>query len=113
MARLQVRSPATCPNPLKGVVREVCHAATQARGHTGEPRKIGTESTHCAPHTLTLTDEQQAAVTAFTTGRNLVLQAGAGTGKTSTLELKSFTGPLWAWEACPAANAGWGRSHLP
>ncbi|MEU3341962.1 UvrD-helicase domain-containing protein [Streptomyces sp. NPDC006668] len=37
--------------------------------------------------TLTPTDEQHAAVTAFTTGRNLVLQAGAGTGKTSTLEL--------------------------
>ncbi|WP_319753528.1 UvrD-helicase domain-containing protein [Streptomyces sp. AK02-04a] len=37
--------------------------------------------------TLTPTDEQKAAVTAFTTGRNLVLQAGAGTGKTSTLEL--------------------------
>ncbi|OQD51862.1 DNA helicase [Streptomyces phaeoluteigriseus] len=36
---------------------------------------------------MTPTDEQQAAVTAFATGRNLVLQAGAGTGKTSTLEL--------------------------
>ncbi|MER6332633.1 UvrD-helicase domain-containing protein [Streptomyces sp. NPDC001034] len=37
--------------------------------------------------TLTPTGEQQAAVTAFTTGQNIVLQAGAGTGKTSTLEL--------------------------
>lgn len=36
---------------------------------------------------LTPTDEQQAAVTAFASGSNLVLQAGAGTGKTSTLEL--------------------------
>ncbi|WP_367658063.1 UvrD-helicase domain-containing protein, partial [Streptomyces sp. TG1A-8] len=36
---------------------------------------------------LTPTDEQQAAVTAFASGRDLVLQAGAGTGKTSTLEL--------------------------
>ncbi len=37
--------------------------------------------------TLTPTDEQQAAVTSFVTGQNIVLQAGAGTGKTSTLEL--------------------------
>jgi hypothetical protein len=37
--------------------------------------------------TLTPTPEQRDAVTAFTTGKNLVLQAGAGTGKTSTLEL--------------------------
>ncbi|WP_394427250.1 UvrD-helicase domain-containing protein [Streptomyces sp. SGAir0957] len=36
---------------------------------------------------LTPTDEQQGAVTEFATGRNLVIQAGAGTGKTSTLEL--------------------------
>ncbi|WP_455680821.1 UvrD-helicase domain-containing protein [Streptomyces luteogriseus] len=36
---------------------------------------------------LTPTDEQQAAVIAFASGSDLVLQAGAGTGKTSTLEL--------------------------
>ncbi|BCK53189.1 UvrD-helicase domain-containing protein [Nocardia wallacei] len=33
------------------------------------------------------TDEQQAAVVAFTRGDDLVLQAGAGTGKTTTLRL--------------------------
>ncbi|OSZ59870.1 DNA helicase [Streptomyces pharetrae CZA14] len=36
---------------------------------------------------MTPTDEQNAAVSAFTSGSDLVLQAGAGTGKTSTLEL--------------------------
>jgi superfamily I DNA/RNA helicase len=33
------------------------------------------------------TDEQQAAIEAFRTGENLVLEAAAGTGKTSTLRL--------------------------
>ncbi|MFD9567863.1 UvrD-helicase domain-containing protein [Streptomyces sp. NPDC059994] len=37
--------------------------------------------------TLIPTSEQQGAVAEFATGKNLVIQAGAGTGKTSTLEL--------------------------
>ncbi|WP_069885951.1 UvrD-helicase domain-containing protein [Streptomyces luteocolor] len=36
---------------------------------------------------MTLTDEQTAAADAFRTGDHLVLQAGAGTGKTTTLAL--------------------------
>jgi superfamily II DNA or RNA helicase len=39
--------------------------------------------------TLTPTAEQQAAVDAFTTGGTVVVHAGAGTGKTSTLRLLS------------------------
>lgn len=34
----------------------------------------------------TPTSEQQGAATELATGKNLVIQAGAGTGKTSTLE---------------------------
>lgn len=37
--------------------------------------------------TINPTAEQQDAITAFASGKDLVLQAGAGTGKTSTLEL--------------------------
>ncbi|MEU8550574.1 hypothetical protein AB0C81_26935 [Streptomyces roseoverticillatus] len=37
--------------------------------------------------TLEPTVEQAAAVDAFATGTDLVLQAGAGTGKTSTLQM--------------------------
>lgn len=33
------------------------------------------------------TEEQQYAIDLFTTGKNLVIQAGAGTGKTSTLQM--------------------------
>ncbi|MFB7632731.1 UvrD-helicase domain-containing protein [Streptomyces sp. NPDC056149] len=36
---------------------------------------------------MTPTSEQQGAVNEFATGKNLVIQAGAGTGKTATLEL--------------------------
>lgn len=37
--------------------------------------------------TFSLTLEQQAALDAFATGENMVIEAGAGTGKTSTLRL--------------------------
>lgn len=36
---------------------------------------------------ITPTDEQQAAIDAFKTGENMVLEAGAGAGKTTTLKL--------------------------
>src|SRR4051812_31130338 len=36
---------------------------------------------------FTPTDEQVAALDAFATGEDMVLEAGAGTGKTSTLKL--------------------------
>jgi hypothetical protein len=36
---------------------------------------------------MTPTDEQLAIIDAYRTGRNLVIEAGAGTGKTSTLKM--------------------------
>jgi AAA domain/UvrD-like helicase C-terminal domain len=36
---------------------------------------------------MTPTDEQQAIIDAYRTGRNLVIEAGAGTGKTTTLKM--------------------------
>lgn len=42
---------------------------------------------------LTPTDEQAAALTAFGTGDSFVIEAGAGTGKTSTLELLARSTP--------------------
>lgn len=39
------------------------------------------------------TDEQQAAIDAYLTGENLVLEAGAGTGKTSTLRMMAEATP--------------------
>jgi hypothetical protein len=44
-------------------------------------------------HVLTPTDEQTAAVDAFRAGEHLALQAGAGTGKTSTLILLASSTP--------------------
>lgn len=42
---------------------------------------------------FTPTDEQQAALDAFTTGGSLVIEAGAGSGKTSTLQLLAASKP--------------------
>jgi superfamily I DNA/RNA helicase len=42
---------------------------------------------------LTPTGEQQAAVDAFATGATVVIEAGAGTGKTSTLRLLAAARP--------------------
>ncbi|KRA37917.1 MULTISPECIES: UvrD-helicase domain-containing protein [unclassified Nocardioides] len=39
------------------------------------------------------TDEQQAAIDAFASGANFVLEAGAGTGKTSTLQFLAESAP--------------------
>ena len=36
---------------------------------------------------MTPTEEQQAIIDAYRTGRNLVIEAGAGTGKTTTLKM--------------------------
>jgi hypothetical protein len=43
--------------------------------------------------TLTPTEEQRAITDAYLTGRNLVIEAGAGTGKTSTLRLLASAAP--------------------
>src|SRR5690554_1096623 len=43
--------------------------------------------------TFTPTSEQEAALTAFGTGDSFVIEAGAGTGKTSTLELLARSTP--------------------
>ena len=39
------------------------------------------------------TEEQQAALAAFATGDDLVIVAGAGTGKTSTLRMLAGSTP--------------------
>lgn len=61
------------------------------------------------------TDEQRAAVAAFTTGGSLVLSAGAGSGKTSTLKLCAAatphrSGTYIAYNRAIAADA---RSSFP
>lgn len=43
---------------------------------------------------FTPTAEQEQALTAFATGRSLVIEAGAGTGKTATLRLLAARGVL-------------------
>ena len=81
------------------------------------------------------TAEQQAAVEAFATGQNVVITAGAGTGKTSTLRLladragrrglyvafnkaiaeearRSFPSTVQARTAHSLAY-GWARRHCP
>jgi hypothetical protein len=45
------------------------------------------------PVTITPTTEQQQALDAFATGENLLIRAGAGTGKTSTLRLLGESAP--------------------
>jgi hypothetical protein len=42
---------------------------------------------------MTPTDEQQAIIEAYGTGRNLVIEAGAGTGKTTTLKMLGAARP--------------------
>ena len=57
---------------------------------------------------LTPTTEQQAAVDAFTTGSTVVVHAGAGTGKTSTLRLlayRTFGAPMSARLKGPPVTA--------
>jgi hypothetical protein len=53
----------------------------------------GVDAEPVAPRKLAPTDEQAAAITAFTRGDALVLEAGAGTGKTSTLRLMAAAKP--------------------
>lgn len=61
--------------------------------------------------TFKLTPEQEAITAAFKTGGNMVIEAGAGTGKTSTLKAmatvspKSFTGIYIAYNRAIAADA--------
>lgn len=53
---------------------------------TGEtPTPVSQDTPIAERPTFTLTDEQQAAVTLFLGGDTIAIQAGAGTGKTSTL----------------------------
>ena len=55
------------------------------------------------------TDEQHAAVTAFASGEDLVIVAGAGTGKTSTLRMLADATSrrgLYLAEPSPYARAG-------
>ena len=49
------------------------------------PTPVSQDAPLGARPTFTLTDEQQAAVDLFLTGESIAIQAGAGTGKTSTL----------------------------
>lgn len=56
------------------------------------------------------TDEQQAIIDAYLTGRDLVIEAGAGTGKTATLRLlaqaaPTKTGALFAYNKSIATDA--------
>src|SRR5690349_7433369 len=49
--------------------------------------------TNTAPATYDPTPEQDEALALFATGESLVIEAGAGTGKTSTLRLLSESAP--------------------
>lgn len=63
---------------------------------------------------LNMTDEQKAAAEAFRTGDHLVLQAGAGSGKTTTLDMLARTtqrrGRYFAYNRTIAQDA---RSRFP
>ena len=54
---------------------------------------MGTGTVKTPGGTLTPTAEQQAAIDAFATGATVVIEAGAGTGKTSTLRLLAAARP--------------------
>jgi hypothetical protein len=62
-----------------------------ARGRRGRGQAAGED--HPAMSALKPTPEQQAAIDAFTTGGTVVIHAGAGTAKMSTLRLLSANRP--------------------
>jgi len=86
------------PSPLAGVF--IC--GPRRRPTTPKPRPAGPKpdgQLALIPETTVTstshppTPEQAAAIEAFGTGDNLVIQAGAGTGKTSTLRLLAESAP--------------------
>lgn len=91
-AHLAATQPPATPTARAGVLEAGAAKATRERdvapALTVSPRPGRAPGSGPVP-----TGEQQAAIEAFTAGENLVLEAGAGAGKTSTLKMLAATKP--------------------